>query len=309
MNVLILGGTGFIGSRLYTYLRSKEIKVDTMDLELFGNFVNKNNLKMDVQKFDLNILDKYDCIINLSGNSSVKSCECEIKHIIKNNVDPLIRMIPKLKNKLFINASSSSVYGSKFKGIAEETNTLSSAINYYDFYKKINDEILMMSDLNNFYSLRFGTVCGASENLRNDIMINAMYQSYLKNNNVKVFGGKTKRPILFILDLCEFIYKIIKQNNNLSSGIYNLSSFNSTSYEIALETSSALKCELINLDQAEPGNVKMNSSKYDFWINNKKSKENFCFSPRGNVETIIEDLKSYNILNKSNRNKPLGEIL
>lgn len=308
MKILILGGTGFIGSRLFSFLKNNKLKVDTLDLEIYGNFINKDNIKLDVRTFDLKILKNYDCIINLSGNSSVKSCECSIQEVITNNIDPLVRIMPHVKDKLFINASSSSVYGSSFKGIAKEEALLSNPINYYDFYKKTNDEILLMSELKNFYSLRFGTVCGASENLRNDIMINAMYESYLQNKNIKVFGGLTKRPILFILDLCNFILEIIKNHHHTKCGIYNLGSFNSTSYEIALETSKKLKCDLINLDKPNLGNVKMGTSKYDFWIDNQKSIDNFNYHPRGTVESILEDLQTYKSFNRQNRNKTLGGI-
>jgi UDP-glucose 4-epimerase len=307
MNILILGGTGFIGSKLFVDLTSRGHNVDTLDLEIYGNFVNPNNIKQDYRTFDLSILDNYEAVINLCGNSSVKSCECSLDFIIDNNVKPLLRMIPYLKNKIFINASSSSVYGSSFSGVALEDNFLPNAINNYDFYKKINDQILLISNIKNYYSLRFGTVCGYSPNLRNDIMINAMYKSFLESGEVKVFSGETKRPILWIKDLCDYVSLMLEQE--VESGIYNLCSFNSTSYEIALECSEFLKCELIDLDKPEIKNAKMSSSKYDFWISMEKTDRNFCKTQKGTVEDILKDLVRNEVQNSDNRNMPLKDLI
>ena len=99
------------------HLRDSGYNVDTLDLEIYGNFVNPHNIKQDYRTFDLSILDNYEAVINLCGNSSVKSCECDFGFILDNNIKPLLRMIPYLKNKIFINASSSSVYGSSFSGV------------------------------------------------------------------------------------------------------------------------------------------------------------------------------------------------
>ena len=41
--ILIIGGCGYVGSALYKYL-TKNYAVDTLDLEWYGNFVNKDNI-------------------------------------------------------------------------------------------------------------------------------------------------------------------------------------------------------------------------------------------------------------------------
>lgn len=306
MKILILGGTGYIGSRLYLFLKNKGYVVDTLDLEIYGNFVNEENLALDIRTFDLEILKKYGCIINLCGSSSVRSCECNIEDVFANNVFPLVRMLPFLKDKIFINASSSSVYGAAFKGRAREEDDLKSSINYYDFYKKFNDEILKLSGIPHYYSLRFGTVCGGSPNLRNDIMINAMYDTYQKEGVVKVYNGKTRRPILFIRDLCYFVENIIVLNDVRRAGIYNLASFNSTSYDIAKKTASHLQCDLIDCDKDKISNVKMSTSSYDFWVDTSKLHMEFDFVSKHGVVEILEDLENYDILNRDNRNQKIG---
>ena len=45
-NILIIGGCGYIGSELYNFL-STSYNVDTVDLEWYGNFINKNNILGD----------------------------------------------------------------------------------------------------------------------------------------------------------------------------------------------------------------------------------------------------------------------
>ena len=51
--ILIIGGCGYIGSQLFVYLKNKGYKVDTVDLEWYGNYVNPKNFKTDSQRNSL----------------------------------------------------------------------------------------------------------------------------------------------------------------------------------------------------------------------------------------------------------------
>ena len=50
MRVLVIGGTGYIGSAVYRHLAATGIAVDTVDRELRGNRVNERNLRCDFQE-------------------------------------------------------------------------------------------------------------------------------------------------------------------------------------------------------------------------------------------------------------------
>ena len=84
-NILILGGCGYIGSALFGYLGQSN-RVDTVDLEYFGNYVNQLNIRGDFGNLDSSFLDHYEVVILVAANSSVRLCE-NIYEAFDNNVN------------------------------------------------------------------------------------------------------------------------------------------------------------------------------------------------------------------------------
>ena len=73
--VLLLGGCGYIGSRLGPYLRRRGHFVQSVDVEWFGNFSEYDNWNMDFCALTREQLDMFDVIVVLAGHSSVKLSE------------------------------------------------------------------------------------------------------------------------------------------------------------------------------------------------------------------------------------------
>ena len=125
MRVLVVGGAGYVGSKLVPLLIQKGYEVVVYDLYIFGDvfFDIKNNkklteIKKDVR--DINALDKallgVDFVIHLACISNDPSFELNPtlgKSINLDFFEPFIKLCKKHKIKRFIYASSSSVYGIK----------------------------------------------------------------------------------------------------------------------------------------------------------------------------------------------------
>ena len=225
--ILIIGGCGYVGSALYKYL-TKNYAVDTLDLEWYGNFVNKDNIVRDFSTLNKEEIGEYSAVVLLAGHSSVKMCDRNMVSTMKNNVYNFVELFEKIGiYQTFIYASSSSVYGDTKEDIVDETHTYFEPNNFYDLSKYEIDAYASLENKTSF-GLRFGTVNGSSPNLRNDIMINAMTYNGMKNKKVFCFNPEIHRPILGIKDLCRVIETIIEQGTYENRGIYNVASFNST---------------------------------------------------------------------------------
>ena len=303
MKVLIIGGCGHIGSALHKFLTEEKFDVFSIDLEWFGNPGIKN-YKGDYLHLFQDFLSGFDVVILLAGHSSAKMCIGDPISTHYNNVVNFVNLLEKLDKQKFIYASSSSVYGdANSNGCLDENHNAYTPVNYYDLSKKQIDLYAGLSKVE-YYGLRFGTVCGWSPNLRNDIMINAMYSAFKTNGEIMLFNPTIQRPILGMNDLVRAILAIIT-NKEDKRGLYNLASFCLTSGEIAQKMSDLLNCPIKRIENTrEVINTKLQSTSYDFSINCNKFIQNFSFQFSDNIEKIVEGLVlNYNKGIKSGRSE------
>lgn len=321
--ILIIGGTGYIGSALYLKLTEKDrlicpdywelsgpsYVVDTVDLEWFGNFVNPKNIKMDYRKLPAEFIQDYDVVILLAGHSSVPMANnSDPQSTFKNNVDNFVALLMKMKQgQKFIYAGSSSVYNGIPDDNVTEDYLLLNPSNTYDMTKQDLDRYISLFPHIEFYGLRFATVNGVSSNLRTDIMINAMVETAIKEREVKLFNENIRRPILYIDDLVKAIISIINEVND-KRGVYNLSSFNSTAGMIAEGVARVVGVNLRRVQQVDVERV-LNSklpTAYDFSISSKKFEETFNFKFNGTVESIASQVM--NNFEKTNSGKRIKAV-
>lgn len=284
--ILLIGGSGYIGSHLKENLK---YDVTSIDVEWFDK--NNSDIK-DFKTLTEKEISEYDVIILLAGHSSVKMCLGDNRNAFNNNVVNFLNLLNKIKNigkriKL-IYASSSSVYGMTGDLIVNESYKSFIPYNNYDITKHIIDVYSEFSGVE-YYGLRFGTVNGFSPIMRSDVMINSMTSSALKNKKIELYVKDTLRPILGIKDLTSAIKKIIDEPKDLR-GHYNLASFNSTSEKIAIGVSKITGAEIIEMDYIKTSTNKLESKNYNFSINCDKFIENFDFKFEESVESITKSI-------------------
>jgi nucleoside-diphosphate-sugar epimerase len=285
--VLIIGGTGYIGSVLYEHLKDT-YEVETCDIEARGNYVNENNILVDYEELDKDFIRSFDSVILLAGHSTVAKCVEYPFSSIDNNIKKFIDLVFKLrKDQCFIYASSASVYGNTYGEMCSEECDTTSVVNAYDFAKNTIDNIIKFSNVN-YYGLRFGTVCGYSKNIRNTV-INAMYNSAINNNEIFLCGREKSRGILGIKDLCRAVESIIK--NPKYPGIYNLSSFNTNMNDIAKQVSLFTYKPVVSVDKLED---ERSNSPYNFKLDCSKFEDTFDFKFHETFKSILEALSVKN---------------
>jgi UDP-glucuronate 4-epimerase len=293
MKILIIGGTGYIGSQLYCDL-IKDFEVDTIDLEWFGNYVNPKNTKLNYNLIHKEKLDEYDVVILLAGHSSVPMCLNSMVPAFQNNVVNFVDLLNKLSHQKFIYASSSSVYGNTGSMPAKEDWDRFRPKNYYDLTKQEIDFYAELSSIE-YYGLRFGTVNGPSPNLRVDIMINKMYHEAKQIGYINMFNSNISRPILGIYDLCYAIRRIIQEGDH--RGIYNLASFNGVVKDIIHSVGESVKVDIIDMGH---------TPSYNFSIDTLKFEDVYKFKFKDTIQSIVDKLSdNYDSCMKSIRDQEL----
>ena len=278
MSVLIIGGTGYIGSALFRHLTSLGLSVDTVDQELRGNPVNEKNIRTDFQHLTASFLAGYSTVILLAGHSNVQQAVRDPYGAFDNNLVSFKTLLSKLTGQKFIYASSSSIYTGVGGQVVDENWQTFQFMNMYDFSKYACDAVSRLL-YENFYSLRFGTVNGPSENLRLDLIVNRMVWSGLTRGKVQMSNPKVSRPILGMKDLCRTIGTIAQGADH--PGIYNVASFNTTVEEVAAAVSSAIGCDI---DFRPP------SPTYDFSMKVGKLSDVYGLNPEQTLSSLIQDL-------------------
>lgn len=294
--ILLIGGNGYIGSRLYNYLTTCGYDVDNLDMGWFG-LVHDNTIIKNFDDLTITELEQYTHVILLAGYSSVGLCN-EIYTSIKYNVEYYNKLVNKLNpDQVLIYASSCSVYGNSQR-ILSEDDLLSPPLNIYDFTKQTIDYISSFTKNRRCVGLRFGTVNGFSPNMRMDLVVNAMTLNGLEKGVINVSNKNTGRSLLGLNDLCEAVERIIL-TDNVTTGVYNLASTSTTIIEIAETIQKLLGCVMV-VDN------NMNTS-YSFNVSNNKFTQTFDFDFSDTVESMYNEIISNvnNIKIRSNRSKKI----
>ena len=277
--ILILGGNGYIGSRLRQVLREHHF-VKSNDICWYA--YDETSDRRDYHKLSREELAEFEVIVVLAGHSSVPSCIGDLYSPWLNNVTNFTDLLAKTTDQLIIYASSASVYGNSKPGERhKETNTHFTPVNNYDVTKYALDQQATIANLQGkrVIGLRFGTVNGWAPNLRVDVMINAMYHSVQDGRGIQVSNSHISRAILGIEDLCGAILYCIDRP---IPGIYNLASFNSTVGEIAKAVSEKLGIEI-----TDRGNT---ANAYDFVLDTTLFEQTYDFTFQATPATIVDSL-------------------
>jgi nucleoside-diphosphate-sugar epimerase len=292
--VLIIGGNGYIGSRLIHDLHTI-YTMHSVDVCWFDSPLSTTELK-DYRTLTKEEVAKYDAVVLLAGHSSVKMCDGPIISSWNNNINNFIDLVNKLdKSQLLIYASSGSVYGSSNEVSAEDIPLKFKPINNYDLTKYSLDlhAQKFIKEGYKIVGLRFGTVNGWSPNTREELMINSMTKKSLHEGAITVSNKMITRPILGISDLSSAVRAII---DNPKFGIYNLSSFVDT-----VENISSGVSRILNSKVQDTLNT---SGAYDFVMDTTKFKQTYDFLFNASIDSIVQELvDNFEKINFSDRNR------
>lgn len=281
-NILIIGGNGYVGSRLRQVL-AQDYDVESVDCCWYN--WDEHSRRIDYHKLTTDDLSKFSAVVLLAGHGSVASCNGDIQGPWLNNITNFTDLVAKLswKDIPLIYASSASVYGNSEPGqLFTEQNKQFIPVNNYDITKYTLDleAQLAITRGQTVIGLRFGTVNGWAPNLRADVMINAMYSSAQSQGNITMTNKHINRALLGIEDLCRGIARCIERP---VSGIYNMASFNASVEYIATTVAEELAVPVV--DRGVTANA------YDFGLDTILFQQTFGFTFTETPATIVDGLK------------------
>ncbi len=239
-NILVTGGTGFIGSAISNHLIKKKYKVTIFDNNSRGKIKNIYNLRK--AKFIFGDIKKYkdvekackniDTVIHLAAVNGTKyfyEKPCEVLDVASKGIINIIDCCIKNKIKNLLLASSSEVYHEPNKIPTDENEPIKIPDVYNPRYSYACGKVLT-----EIYGLHFGkkyfkkliifrphNVYG--KNMGNEHVVPELINKIKKsrNNIVKIKGtGKEKRSFIYIKDFVNAFEILLKRGKHLQ--IYNI---------------------------------------------------------------------------------------
>ena len=202
-NVLVTGGSGFIGSHVVDFLVKKKYNVTTFDLSppirknvkfIKGNILDKNCLQFALKNIDF--------VFHLAAVSDINKVRAIPVKTINTNILGTTYLLEASRNKnvkRFIFASS--VYSFGTTGNLYTTSKISSEL-------LIKNYRLLFGQ--NFTILRYSTAYGPRS--REVDAISIFVERALKNLDIVIFGdGQQKRNYLHVEDLAKGSMMALKQ--------------------------------------------------------------------------------------------------
>ena len=257
-----------MGSSLLPALDLAGYEVSSVDVEWFGDFLPSKfkHLRQvknvdEMTEKDLNGVDHVIYLASVANDPSVDlnpAFSWEVNVLKLGGFLELCRRQAALKS--FIFASSGSVYGlSDAERVHEEIELV--PLSAYNKTKQIGERVcLSYSDDFKVHVIRPATVCGLSNRMRFDVVVNLFVLQAFNNSKVTVTGGQQIRPNIHMKDMVS-VYLHFLQNHKLPSGTYNAGFENLPISEIATEVSRVCGVEVEFVPSNDPRSYRLDSSK------------------------------------------------
>jgi len=288
MNVLVTGGAGYKGIKLTQKLLEQEHKVTVVDNFMYGfepvmHLVENKNLsiiKRDI-RLGIDAINKYDAVFHLAGISGFPACAANPHSAQLINVDATKKLADALsKNQIFINASTTSIYGKTDSTCYEDSpvDPISTyAITKYEAEKYVSEK-------ENAINLRFATVFGVSTRMRMDLMVNDFTYKAIKERALVLFDSFAKRTFIHIDDAVDCYLFALNNFQKMKGKVFNAGgkNLNYSKKEVA-----NLIRQKINFDVID-SEIKDRDLRHYFVSFDKLEK--LGFTPRHTLEQGIDDL-------------------
>ena len=219
MNILIVGGAGYVGGGIVDKLK-KHHQVTVYDSLIYEESYRKdvNFVYGDVRNQSklLKLFKNHDAVIWLAALVGDGACAINPELTFEINSDSVKFLAENFKKRIVF-LSTCSVYGAQ-DGLLNEDSSIN-PLSEYASSKVQAEEYLKGS---NSIIFRLGTLFGISDEfsrIRLDLVVNILVTKALTEGKLTVFGGEQWRPLLHVNDVANAIEQTIDSETN---GNFNL---------------------------------------------------------------------------------------
>jgi UDP-glucose 4-epimerase len=217
--VLVIGGSGFIGSKVVEYLVKNNVDVLSCDIVALNPIVQ--NLKLKLIRADIlelssieRIFFEYDIdtVIHLVGLPAIDYCEKNPHFSLLLNalsVHNTLEAMRKTDVKKIVFASSAAVYGYHSKVPVKET-VPANPTTVYGYHKLIAEHLIKSYNQSyglNYVTLRLFNVYGGDPEIGKDV-ISIFIRRAIKGMPIVVRGPSKYRDFVHVNDVVNAIMKV-----------------------------------------------------------------------------------------------------
>lgn len=218
MNILITGGSGFIGQRLINHFIGLKFKVTAL---IHHSPVNNSNCKIVTSLNEIDKNEVFNVAINLAGSKINKLWrKCYKEELIKSRTDTtrsLVALINQLKTPpgILISGSAIGYYGGKTFDYIDENHSFAD-----DFLHQLcnaweHEAYKINNKVTKIYITRLGVVIG-----KKSPFIQSLLPIFKLGMGGKLGNGKQFLSWIHIADVVNIFDLMSKQK--LPAGVYNL---------------------------------------------------------------------------------------
>ena len=247
MNVLVVGGAGYIGGGVTDVLLREGIPCTVYDNLMYehqylkpGDFILGD--VRDTEKLGA-LLPNYTHVVWLAAIVGDGACQVRPELTVAVNQESVRWLADNFDGRIIF-ISTCSVYGENDDEVDE--NSAVNPLSVYAETKAAAEEILKDK---NSVSFRLGTVYGVSDTysrLRMDLVVNYMTANAITKGELSIFGGTQWRPIIHVRDVAEAVVSALDKPVR---GVYNLGTANYQIKDLGKEVAEITGCKIEYVDQ------------------------------------------------------------
>ena len=268
MKILITGGAGYLGSALTGYMLDKAHQVVVLDRLFFDQnalhpFLENQNFSLlngDIrdEKIVKLACKEADAVIHLAALVGEEACrvnEAATKAINFEATRNLFHTARDCGMAHFIFASTCSNYGASGSvSSADETSELVPLSLYAE--TKVNAEKFLLGQKKQHPSvtiLRFATLCGVSNRMRFDLLVNEMARASAMKEVIHIYSPEAWRPFLHVRDAARAVEQVLNADKNLiCNQVYNMVGENFQKRELVEMVCRNFPDSRIRLEEGKP---------------------------------------------------------
>ena len=281
--ILIVGGTGYLGSVLSKILIDKGYQVRVLDNLMYGpsalkEYITYENFEFiygDVRNIEdiVRAINGVDAVIHLAAIVGDPASSLNPQETIESNyfaTKALAEACKYAQINRFIFASTCSVYGaSNTSRELTETSKINPVSLYADMKLKSEQGIMEISDGNFSPTIfRMGTLFGRSQRMRFDLVVNLLTAKAIYDKKITIFGGEQYRAFCHVYDAARAYVSCLELPISVvGNQIFNIVSQNETILDVGKKIANYTNAEIV-VD-------KDNTDNRNYAVSNKKMIEVF----------------------------------